>query len=168
VTLNDVNEGDATLQFLEKSHLFHKTFANDHGDKIDEKDIKADWYQLSDEQMMWYENKGCTRTSIRCKAGDIVFWDSRTIHAGQEAIKGREKPNERYVIYVCMQPRSFASEKMLQKKLKAFEEQRTTSHWPCNIKLFSKNPRTYGRELKAFRQLPAPGLTELGMRLAGF
>lgn len=163
ITMNDVNVGDATLQFLEGSHKLHKTFAETFG-----KSSKDDWYQLSDEEMSWYETKGCTRTSIKCKAGDMVLWDSRTIHAGQEAIFGREKPNERYVVYVCMQPRSFASPKMIDKKLNAFENMRMTSHWPCNVKLFSKNPRTYGRELKQFKQLPIPRLTELGMRLAGF
>lgn len=35
----------------------------------------------------------------------MVFWDSRTIHSGQEAMKSREKPNMRCVVYVCMIPR---------------------------------------------------------------
>jgi hypothetical protein len=164
VTAYDVNEGDATLQFLEKSNSLHKKFA-DHFGKTD----KDDWYKLDDHrEYEWYYSNGCERTSIKCKAGDMVLWDSRTIHAGQEAVRGRSKANIRIVAYVCMQPRAMCSEAMLKKKLNAFENKRTTNHWPCKIKLFPLQPRTYGKELGTFAELDPPILTPLGKRLAGF
>jgi hypothetical protein len=61
-----------------------------------------------------------------------------------------------------------ATKKNLEKKIKAFEEMRMTTHWPCKIKLFPKTPRTFGRELPEFKTISKPILTDIGSRLAGF
>jgi hypothetical protein len=98
----------------------------------------------------------------------MVFWDSRTIHCGTEPIKKRNESNLRNVVYVCMTPRSKASEANLRKKRKAFNELRMTSHWPHKPKLFPKNPRTYGGPLPNITEIEKPILTELGKRIAGF
>jgi len=67
-----------------------------------------------------------------------------------------------------MTPRNFASKKELEKRKKVFSELRMTSHWPHKIKLFPKNPRTYGNPLPNVPQLNPPVLTDLGKKLAGF
>ena len=43
-----------------------------------------------------------------------------------------------------------------------------TSHWPAKVKLFPKNPRTYGNPLPEITSIVKPELTELGKKLAGF
>jgi len=43
-----------------------------------------------------------------------------------------------------------------------------TTHWPCNIKLFPKIPRTYGAEVPEITELPTPIINELGRRLVGY
>jgi hypothetical protein len=98
----------------------------------------------------------------------MVFWDSRTIHCGQEAIKERSKPNMRCVAYICMTPRDKATKKILEKKQKAYNDMRTTNHWPHKPKLFPLVPRTYGQPLPTVRSLPIAELSPLGLRLAGF
>jgi hypothetical protein len=57
-------------------------------------------------------------------------------HQGKEPDRTREAPNTRLVSYVCMTPRSMATPAQETKKRKAFDELRTTSHWPHRIKLF--------------------------------
>ena len=163
VTAYDVDEGDATLAFLESSNKYHKEFQEVH--KVED---KSDWYKHTREEQAFYVEKGCTEKKIRCKAGDMVFWDSRTIHCGTEAVRMREKPNLRNVVYVCMTPRAKATEANLRKKRKAFNEIRMTSHWPHKPKLFPKNPRTYGGPLPNVTEIEKPELTELGKRIAGF
>ena len=51
---------------------------------------------------------------------------------------------------------------------KAFEELRMTSHWPHKVKLFPKNPRTYGRPLPTITPIQTPVISALGRRLAGY
>lgn len=163
VTGLDINEYDATLSFLEGSNNYHYDFKDEFN--ITDKD---DWYKLTKEQEEFYYNKGCIIKNIKCPKGSLVFWDSRTIHCGIEANKKRTISNIRSVIYLCYMPRSQCNEANLKKKQKAFNELRTTSHYPCKIKLFSKSPRTYGKPIPIITQIEQPILTELGRKLAGF
>lgn len=83
-------------------------------------------------------------------------------------------PRDRAVIYVCMLPRSRATAAALKKKQFAFEQHRTTSHWPDRATLFPKEPRTYGREKRTYgsiKHLTVNTKAELGLigrRLAGY
>ena len=163
ITGLDVEEGDATLAFFEKSNKYHKKFAQKF--KLNE---KSDWYKLNTEQEQFYIDKGCKKKKITCPKGSLVFWDSRTIHCGVEACKDRKKSKLRAVIYLCYTPRSLATEANLRKKQQAFNNIRSTSHWPHKPKLFAKKPRTYGRELPEITSIEKPNLTELGKKLAGF
>ncbi len=163
VTALDVNKGDATLAVLEGSNRFHGEFKEKYSPKSN-----GDWYKLSADEQRFYIEKGCKHVRIECKKGDMVFWDSRTIHCGTEPLKTRENPHFRAVIYVCYMPRRLATTKELEKKKKAFNEYRTTSHWPHKIKLFPKYPRTYGKVVEEADPVKKPILTELGMKLAGF
>ena len=163
VTGYDVNKNDATLAFMEKSNRYHLEFKNKYNVKN-----KLDWYKLTEDELNFYHNKGCKERKIRCPAGSMVLWDSRTIHCGVEPTKGRDKSNTRCVIYLCYTPKKLASAKVLQKKIKAFEELRMTNHWPHKPKLFGKKPRTYGKEILPMTPFKKPKLTNLGKRLVGY
>jgi hypothetical protein len=169
VTAFDVNEGDATFTFLEGSNKYHKEFADTFNVKSTQKK-NDNWYQIKEQDQLdfYVVEKNCEKKSIRCPAGSMVFWDSRTIHSGQEAVKTRKNPNFRCVVYVCMLPRKLSDPKNLKKKIKAFEERRTTTHNPCIIKLFSKSPRTYGKEVGVVGELEEVKLDSKYLYLAGF
>lgn len=168
VTPLEVRPGDATLTFLHGSHKHHAEFAERFGLK----GLKKDWHMLETqaEHDFFFEEKQCAQRCVACPAGSLVLWDSRTMHCGIEAMADREGgPNERMAIYVCMVPRRRADPKQMRKKQDAFQQLRTTSHWPERAKLFGKFPRTYGaHDLPNVTQIGPPKLTELGMKLAGF
>jgi hypothetical protein len=163
VTAFDVNDGDATLAFYERSNEFHSEFGEVFG--ITD---TSNWYKIDDEKINFYKDRGCVPKKIMCPKGSMVLWDSRTIHCGVEPLKGRAKPNFRCVAYLCYMPRRLATEKEIVKKIKAFEENRVTSHWPCKVKLFGKMPRTYGGEVSEITPLLKPKLNEFGRRLVGY
>ena len=163
VSALDTNEDDATLGFMEGSHKFHKKCAEKF--KITE---RKDWLKLDREQEDFYVENGCQYKKIKCPKGSLVLWDSRTIHCGVEANKNRKNMNHRAIIYLCYMPRSQCSEKLLKKKQTAFNDMRMTSHWPCKVTLFPKNPRTYGSELPNITMIQKPVLNDAGLRLAGF
>ena len=164
ITANDVEEGDATLTFLEGSNKLHAEFGN----RMEEK-ISDDWYMLLEQDLDWYMNtKKCKKVNIKCPAGSMVFWDSRTIHCGAEPIKTRESEKIRCVVYLCYLPRDKATPKLLEKKITAWENLRTTSHWPHKPKLFPKTPRTYGNPLPPIQQIAKPIIPDIGYRLIGY
>ena len=164
VSLYDINEYDASLCVHEGSHKYHKDFFDTF--KIE---CKKDWFKLqNDEQYNYFVNKNCLKTCIKCKKGSLVLWDSRVFHQGIEPQKERTNPNFRLIVYVCMTNRNRSKEKDLKKKQKAFNELRMTTHCPHRPLLFSKNPRTYGKDLPDIVEIKKPILTELGKKLAGF
>ena len=164
VTAYDVNQGDATLAFLEGSNRYHTDFKN-HFNIVQ----KDDWFLVNEEQFNYYTvTKGCPVKYIKCPKGSLVLWDSRTIHCGQEAMKERPVPNQRCVAYLCYMPRANVSTKNLQKKIKAFEELRTTNHWPNKPKLFPTKPHTFGAPQPNVRPINPPVITPLGRRLVGY
>jgi hypothetical protein len=163
VTCFDVNEGDSTLFALESSHKYHKECGK-HFDITD----KSDWYPLNDVETKFYLDKGCEPIRITCKKGDMVFWDSRTIHCGCESIKGRNNPNFRGVVYLCYMPRKGATDGRLKAKCKAFEELRTTKHNPQKSLLFNKNPYDHGTPPPETIPIDKPVIGKLGKKLAGY
>ena len=163
VTGYDVRAGDATLAFLEGSHRYHEEIQRRF-----EIDDKKNWYKLNEEQMdVYVKDHNCVSVRIQCPAGSLVLWDSRTIHCGTQAMKERPAVNFRNIAYLCYQPRSHTTEKLLAKKRKALDEMRMTSHWPGKVTLFPKHPQTYGKPLVEVTPLPAPKLNAMGLRLAG-
>jgi hypothetical protein len=141
----DTNEGDATLVILENSNNFHKQFREEF-----EITDKKDWFKLQNkEQYEFYINNGCLEKKIKCPKGYGVFWDSRTLHCGNPVDKtSPDNFNFRCVVYICMTPRNLANKKELDKRKKAFNELRMTSHWPHKVRLFPKIPQTYGKKIK--------------------
>ena len=65
-------------------------------------------------------------------------------------------------------PRQLATDTIIKKKQKAFNDLRTTNHWPCKPKLFPKNPRTYGNPLPILKSIDPPNVSDFGKKLAGF
>jgi hypothetical protein len=160
----DTNEGDATLAFMEGSHKYHKDLH-----EVLNITEKADWYRLDDpEQVKYFTDKGCSPKRIMCPKGSLVLWDSRTLHSGSEPLKNRSKPNFRCCVYICYKPRYTISKPILNKRIKAFEELRLTSHHPIRSTLFPKYPRTYGGPIPDITDLPVPTLTQLGKKLVGY
>ena len=79
----------------------------------------------------------------------------------------RKEINFRHVVYICMMPKSLCSEGTIKKRKKAFDELRTTNHWVTKPKLFSKLPRTYGKDVPDIVQIKKPILTDIGKKLIG-
>ena len=165
VNLENTTIGDACFSCLPKSHLYHQEMLEHFNINT-----STDWIKLQSEHLIWLlEGKGCERKRIIVPKGGMVLWDSRTIHCNLSALKNRTTPVFRYVIYVCMTPKKLCNDYNLEKKKKAFNEIRMTTHWPHHIKLFPKNPQTYGKILPDYNQRQEPPeLDEIGMKLAGF
>ena len=163
ITGIDINDNDATLSFMEGSNKYHSEFGIEYN--ITDKN---NWYKLNKEQEKFYVENGCNIKNIKCPKGSLVFWDSRTIHYGVEPNNIRITQNIRAVIYLCYSPRNLCSKSDLKKKQKAFNDLRTTTHYPCNIKLFPKTPHSYGGEIPIITPIENPVLCNLGKSLAGF
>jgi len=94
---------------------------------------------------------------ICAEAGDLVVWDSRTIHCNTPADLSlvarslQERPHDaqdndsdrellRIAGYVCMTPRSWCDEAVLQSRLACYATHTPTSHWPHRPHVASVRP----------------------------
>lgn len=132
------NNKSRTLVVYESSHTLHKRY-------FDDRKIKSskDWYKIDPEYLKEISH---LKRTLEVPAGALVIWDSRTFHQNQY---GTEK-EERIVQYLCYLPRNHKknTEANQRKRLKYFNEKRTTSHWPCPIRVNGKQPQTYGDDSK--------------------
>lgn len=67
-------------------------------------------------------------------AGDMVLWDSRTMHCSTHALSSPSSPVcidrlLRMAAYVSMSPRSWATPLVLETRVLAYKLKMTTSHW---------------------------------------
>lgn len=162
VTGYDINEGDGTLTLLEGSHKYHQEF-REHFEVIDPKD----WFRLSEEELDFYHERNCKRTNVKATAGSLVLWDSRLVHCGMQPLKTRTEPNFRLVGYVCMTPKSFATDEIIQKRIAGFERLCTSTHCPHRPGFFPTIPRYVDLDFEVPICIK-PELTDLGKSLVGY
>jgi ectoine hydroxylase-related dioxygenase (phytanoyl-CoA dioxygenase family) len=75
---------------------------------------------------------------VSCEPGDLVLWDSRTVHANAPAPQPPTAPANRLlraVAYVCMTPKRFAKEEVRQGRRAAYQYRVGCSHWPHELNL---------------------------------
>ena len=91
---------------------------------------------------------------IQCKAGDLIVWDSRTIHCNTPALIDGVDENAlllRLVAYVCMSPLAmFVPDGIRYDDLEEFRQLRedyvrdrtTCTHWPLELLTSGRIART--------------------------
>ena len=108
---------------------------------------------------------------VGAKAGDAILWDSRTIHCNTPALTAastvigqdsREEHKEiiRLCAYVCMMPRSLASEEVLESRKLGFISRVGTSHWPTK----EAGHCTPGPDARVLAECPPDMLALVGYR----
>lgn len=140
-----------SLVVYEGSHLLHEQYFK----SINKSNDSKNWQLINHDYLNSIQDK---RRILEVPEGSLVLWDSRTFH--QNIVSD---PNEeRLVQYICMKPKNSCdnSSSQTKKRLKYFEELRTTSHWPYPIKVNSLQPQTYGNDqyLIDYSNLKKPNL----------
>jgi len=132
VSLTDNTE--RSLVVYEGSHKLHETYAKERN-----LTSSKDWLLIEHDYLNKIKE---SRVVVKAPAGSLVLWDSRTFHQNQYG-KCNE---ERIVQYVCFLPRAQLTEKMQEKRIEYFLDERTTSHWPYPVKVNGLQPQAYGNK----------------------
>jgi len=124
VPLYDVTMETGGLQVVPKSHLPEaKSYWQNSGDN-------GDFVMLKPSDPMRKQGK-----LVLASAGDIIIWDSRTVHGGWVGTGTNTEPTHltRLSQTVCMTPKSKASDKVLTERVEGFEQGLGFSHWPHQV-----------------------------------
>jgi hypothetical protein len=136
VTLKDVNASTGGFCCIPASHLLHDQVLQTDLSRNPERNyipIPEDFHPTGVDLPL-------REILVVCRAGDLILWDSRTIHCNTPALIDPVIPSTpppfqsdallRMVCYVCMTPTARASEEVLQQRVQLFEHAVGTNHWP--------------------------------------
>ena len=126
VNLSPSGPNDGGLVVYPGSHKFYDEF-------FDTQTNAADWshkdiYHFRPEHLEWFRSHGLAPKKVCAEVGDLLIWDSRTVHYGSEPTE--LSTQIRTVVYVSYAPARLASEQQLALKKRAFEKHVATTHWP--------------------------------------
>lgn len=67
---------------MKKSHLFNDEFFKTHSTDKNPTwgKVPDDWHGFNDEEVKWFEDRGCEILKVECPPGSLVVWDSRCVH----------------------------------------------------------------------------------------
>eukprot|EP00442_Polarella_glacialis_P027636 CAMPEP_0115069976 /NCGR_PEP_ID=MMETSP0227-20121206/12853_1 /TAXON_ID=89957 /ORGANISM="Polarella glacialis, Strain CCMP 1383" /LENGTH=407 /DNA_ID=CAMNT_0002456431 /DNA_START=33 /DNA_END=1256 /DNA_ORIENTATION=+ len=131
VSLYSADGRTGGLTVVPRSHLRHAEVVED------QQNPEVDYCTVQSYCALMQE---LPRRLVCCKPGDLVLWDSRTVHANSPAPEQPVGPPNRLlraVAYVCMTPKSFAPQQVREGRRSAFEHGLSTSHWPHKLDLGS-------------------------------
>jgi hypothetical protein len=138
LSLTDSGENAPGNRLYQGSHLVFDTFFKD---RRLEKGPVDNWVTLSDEEATKLE-KTCPLVKPVLGKGDMLFWDSRTVHSPSDGSNFKEG---RFVIYLCYNRlwEKSNDQTFLNKKREAFLRCSASRHTPIPQSLFPKGPRIY-------------------------
>ncbi|XP_005094869.1 uncharacterized protein LOC101849040 [Aplysia californica] len=170
VYLETADHDDWTFEMLEGSHKYHSEFYC-HNKKAAMRSSLSDFYGMRQADLEWFHSAGCRRKRVPVKAGSLLLWDSRLVHANARPVKGREHTDRwRLVVLVCMTPCAWSTEEDIAKKKKAYKNLEMTTHWPSDdIGLMGTYFPSYATAAKSSTKpsLPEIAKTKEAKQLAG-
>ncbi|WVW85156.1 hypothetical protein I302_107194 [Kwoniella bestiolae CBS 10118] len=121
----------------------------------------AHWY--TDEHLQWFFDRGCKWVKVEAAPGDLILWDSRTIHYG--TLTEGDRP--RIASYVCYKPASDLLPEMKEVRKIAAEQYISTTHDPLMFRMTGSKIDPHAMENERLEPLEKPVLTERMQQLAG-
>ncbi|KAH9496514.1 hypothetical protein Btru_043246 [Bulinus truncatus] len=156
VYLETADADDWTFEVLEGSHEHLQDFYAQN-DKARIRSVNTGLWRMRDDDLEWYRKLGCERKRVPVKAGSLLMWDSRLVHANARPIQGRKNPDRwRLIVLVCMGPLAWSTKEDIQRRRKAFKDMLMTTHWPSDdIGIMgSSPPPSYAPQLKGNKSSP--------------
>eukprot|EP01132_Coremiostelium_polycephalum_P010776 gene10776-13196_t len=154
---------DGGLIVYEGSHLQHHNYFKETG-AVSE----GDWYMFESDPRQLKFFKDCKEIKVCAGPGDLVLWDSRTMHYAIPPSLEQGNGKCRMVTYVSYQPASLATPIDISSKQYAFNHKQMTTHWASESVTMTTS-EFEGKTDRKFNYDPTtlPTLSEKAKKLAG-
>ncbi|GAM40715.1 hypothetical protein TCE0_039r13277 [Talaromyces pinophilus] len=168
INLSTAGPEDGGLVVYPGSHKYLEEYLSTKTDPSTWESKDLFWFRP--EQLAWFqEEKGIQPHKVCADIGDLIVWDSRTIHYGAEQTEASN--TIRTVIYAAYSPYKLASPETLKRKKEVFHNYGGTTHWPHDNIVIRKRgailpdgtPDPRDRETP----LELPEMTDRLLKLAG-
>lgn len=156
---------DGGLVVYPGSHKLHDEFFDTHSDiKVPVRDV----YVFDREEMEWFKKRGLRPHKVCSEPGDLIMWDSRTIHYGGDPTP--RSTETRVAIYATYMPAAQATAEKLALKKTVFEQYGSTMHWPFDYmdskRAYAKMPDGSIDPRERQQPLELPEMSERLLKLA--
>ncbi|CAL5874848.1 uncharacterized protein PFLUO_LOCUS9150 [Penicillium psychrofluorescens] len=138
INLSSAGPEDGSLILLPRSNTVTEKFFDEQTDPSTW--LKKDFRTISETEMDWFKDKGMSPIKVLADPGDLILWDSRTVHWGGEPTA--QSDTIRTVIYASYSPASMASKETLEAKQTAFRSYGATTHW-AHDNIVLRDPLVY-------------------------
>ncbi|OJJ44458.1 hypothetical protein ASPZODRAFT_135283 [Penicilliopsis zonata CBS 506.65] len=125
INLSHAGAEDGSLMLYPRSNTLTETFFDTQTDPSTWE--KKDYRTFTEKEMAWFHAKGLQPIKVHAEPGDLILWDSRTIHWGGEP--SPDSNTIRTVIYASYSPARLAAPEALEAKKEAFARSLNTTHW---------------------------------------
>ncbi|KII95905.1 hypothetical protein PLICRDRAFT_96719 [Plicaturopsis crispa FD-325 SS-3] len=127
VNLVDNGPDDGGLMVLKGSHklnteYFTEVWNGTDGFQLTGAEAQPDFFGFDDNILKWFYAHGCEWVKTEVGAGDLIIWDSRTVHYNVPP-KGNRS---RIAAYTCYAPASIAAPDQLKMKQDIFKARKMT------------------------------------------
>lgn len=167
INLSHAGPEDGSLVVIPGSHALIEEFFDTQTDPQ-----SWEWRDnryFSEKDMEFFSSRGLQPRKVLAEPGDLILWDSRTIHWGGEPTE--KSDTIRTVIYAAYAPAKLASKEALAEKRRVFDNYGATTHWPHdNIRLretLAHFPDGVADPRNRSEPLEKPPLTDTLLKLAG-
>jgi len=160
VTAYDIEEGDASIRFLEGSHKHVRQFVNKFGEFCTD-----DLIVFKDEHIEYYKEH-CEEKFLKCPAKSLVLWDSRLVHCVANPRRNRKNENMSCIAYLSYAEKDEITNEDLELKKLALQEKYTSNHYANHATYFPTYPTNYNKQ--HYDSIKSPHLTPMGYSLVGY
>lgn len=125
INLSQAGPEDGSLIVLPRSNTIIEHFFDTQTDPSswNTNDLRL----ISEDEMKWFQERDMKPMKVMAEPGDLILWDSRTVHWGGEP--SAQSNIIRTVIYVSYSPADWATADALDRKKESFDAFQATTHW---------------------------------------
>ncbi len=152
------------------SHQLHEKIPKLYSDRLSRIDKSIDHFRFPKNDPLLADMKPIT---CHMEAGDLMLWDSRTIHCSSPPTDAAAKnPNEselvRAISLICMMPRSKSNPAVISRRKEAVENTTSTTNWSDVFVNADKFPNLISVDPDKYARPPAPLLNRSQLKLVGW
>ncbi len=150
------------------SHKKFHTIPDVYPERLGRVPLTVDHFRFpSDDPML----NGTPPVMCHMEAGDLLLWDSRTIHCSSTALETPDAKPElmRAIGLVCMMPKRLTAADVLEQRKRAVEGVISTTNWTDRFINADKFPQiTQAPDIERYRRPAPPVLNDYQRALVGY
>jgi hypothetical protein len=167
VNLLPTSEATGGNVIVPGSHKMFSSIPQTHTERLGKIPQEIDHFRFTRDDPIFQDHELIT---CHMEAGDLLLWDSRTVHCSNSADDtGQNADLLRAISLICMMPRSMSNPDVISRRKAAVKKRTSTTNWSnvfVNADQFPEVAQTPNKE--KYQLPPIPELNQTQLRMVGW